>query len=66
MLELKNVKRGRIRDYADRYKKAIFMPTDVKLEHSPLWNIKADCAFPSATQNESYELRRISSRTASR
>src|SRR5580698_1120690 len=52
VLELKNVRRGRIRDYADRYKKAIFMPTDVKLEHSPLWNIKADCAFPSATQNE--------------
>ena len=52
VLELKNVKRGRIRDYADRYQKAIFMPTDVKLEHSPLWNIKADCAFPSATQNE--------------
>jgi glutamate dehydrogenase (NADP+) len=24
----------------------------MKLEHSPLWNIKADCAFPSATQNE--------------
>src|SRR5579872_4100618 len=38
VLELKNVKRGRIRDYADKYKKAIFMPTDVKLEHSPLWN----------------------------
>jgi len=52
VLELKNVKRGRIRDYADRYKKAIFMPTDMKLEHHPLWNIKADCAFPSATQNE--------------
>jgi glutamate dehydrogenase (NADP+) len=52
VLELKNVRRGRIRDYADRYKKAIFMPTDMKLEHSPLWNIKADCAFPSATQNE--------------
>jgi glutamate dehydrogenase (NADP+) len=51
-LQLKNVKRGRIRDYSDRYKKAIFMPTDVKLEHNPLWNIKADCAFPSATQNE--------------
>src|SRR6202007_1297218 len=43
---------GRIRDYADHYKKAIFMPTDIKLEHNPLWNIKADCAFPSATQNE--------------
>ena len=52
VLELKNVRRGRIRDYSDRYKKAIFMPTDVKLEHNPLWNIKADCAFPSATQNE--------------
>jgi glutamate dehydrogenase (NADP+) len=52
VLELKNVRRGRVRDYADRYKKAIFMPTDMKLEHNPLWNIKADCAFPSATQNE--------------
>jgi len=52
VLELKNIRRGRIRDYSDRYKKAIFMPTDMKLEHSPLWNIKADCAFPSATQNE--------------
>jgi len=52
ILELKNVKRGRIREYADHYKKAVFMPTDVKLDHNPLWNIKADCAFPSATQNE--------------
>ncbi len=52
VLELKNVKRGRIRDYADKFKKAIFMPTDMKLEHNPLWNIKGDCAFPSATQNE--------------
>src|ERR1035437_8926399 len=52
IIELKNVKRGRVRDYADHYKKAIFMPTDIKLEHNPLWNIKAGCAFPSATQNE--------------
>ena len=52
VMELKNVRRGRIRDYAEKFKKAIFMPTDIKLEHSPLWNIKADCAFPSATQNE--------------
>jgi glutamate dehydrogenase (NADP+) len=52
ILELKNVKRGRVRDYADKYQKAIFMPTDVKLDHNPLWNIKSDCAFPSATQNE--------------
>jgi glutamate dehydrogenase (NADP+) len=52
ILELKNVKRGRIRQYAEQYKKAIFMPTDLKLGYNPLWNIKADCAFPSATQNE--------------
>jgi glutamate dehydrogenase (NADP+) len=52
IIELKNVKRGRIRDYADKFKKAIFMPTDIKSDHNPLWNIKADCAFPSATQNE--------------
>src|SRR6266542_2678707 len=32
IIELKNVKRGRIRDYADKFKKAIFMPTDIKLE----------------------------------
>jgi glutamate dehydrogenase (NADP+) len=52
IIELKNVRRGRIRDYADKFKKAIFMPTDIKSDHNPLWNIKADCAFPSATQNE--------------
>src|SRR5271168_1428434 len=52
VMELKNTKRGRIREYADQYKKAIFMPTDLKLGYNPLWNIKADCAFPSATQNE--------------
>jgi len=52
MMELKNVRRGRIREYADQYKKAVFMTTDVKMDHNPLWNIKADCAFPSATQNE--------------
>jgi glutamate dehydrogenase (NADP+) len=52
VMDLKNERRGRIREYADKFKKAVFMPTDIKLEHNPLWNIKADCAFPSATQNE--------------
>ena len=49
---LKNVHRGRIRKYADRFKKAIFMPIETALDHNPLWNIRADCAFPGATQNE--------------
>jgi len=52
VMELKNVRRGRIREYADQFKKAVFMPTDITLDHNPLWTIKADCAFPSATQNE--------------
>jgi len=52
IMDLKNTKRGRMSQYADVYKKAIYMPTDIKLDHNPLWNIKADCAFPSATQNE--------------
>ena len=52
ILDLKNNRRGRIREYAEKFKKAIFIPTDLKSDHNPLWNIKADCAFPSATQNE--------------
>jgi glutamate dehydrogenase (NADP+) len=27
-------------------------PTDVQMDHNPLWAMKGDCAFPSATQNE--------------
>ena len=28
------------------------MPVDPSMDYNPLWDIKADCAFPSATQNE--------------
>src|SRR3954465_10634071 len=52
VFDLKNNRRGRIKEYADKFKGTLYMPTDIKLEHNPLWNIKADCAFPSATQNE--------------
>jgi glutamate dehydrogenase (NADP+) len=52
ILELKNVKRGRIQQYTDQFKNAKYIPADAKLDHNPLWTIKADCAFPSATQNE--------------
>jgi glutamate dehydrogenase (NADP+) len=52
IMELKNVMRGRIRDYADKFKKAIYTEIDAKMDHNPLWSIRADCAFPSATQNE--------------
>jgi len=52
VMELKNVRRGRIREYVDRFKTASFTQLDAKLGHNPLWSVKADCAFPSATQNE--------------
>jgi len=50
VMELKNVRRGRISEYASQFKKAIYTPTNGT--YNPLWTIKADCAFPSATQNE--------------
>jgi glutamate dehydrogenase (NADP+) len=50
--ELKNVRRGRISEYADKYPSATYTPVDDDLDYNPLWNIKADCAFPCATQNE--------------
>ncbi len=50
--DLKNVRRGRIKDYADKFKTATFTPIDSSLGYNPLWNQKAHCAFPSATQNE--------------
>ncbi|MCX6162271.1 MAG: NADP-specific glutamate dehydrogenase [Ignavibacteriae bacterium] len=52
LMQLKNVKRGRIKEYADKYKSAVYTPVDAKLDYNPLWNHKAQCAFPSATQNE--------------
>lgn len=52
LLELKNVRRGRIKEFADKYKGIVFTPVDPKLEYNPLWNHTAHCAFPSATQNE--------------
>jgi glutamate dehydrogenase (NADP+) len=52
IMELKNVRRGRIKEYTDKYKKAVFTPLDGNMDHNPLWNHKAHCAFPSATQNE--------------
>jgi glutamate dehydrogenase (NADP+) len=52
VMELKNVRRGRIKEYADHYKTALFIPVDMQRDHNPLWAVEADCAFPSATQNE--------------
>ena len=52
VMDLKNNRRGRIAEYADKFKGALFTPADPALDHNPLWDHKAECAFPSATQNE--------------
>jgi glutamate dehydrogenase (NADP+) len=49
---LKNIKRGRIYEYIDKYSEAVYTEADPSLDHNPLWDHKADCAFPSATENE--------------
>ena len=45
VLDLKNVRRGRIKEYAKKFGVEY-------LEGKRPWSIKCDCAFPSATQNE--------------
>jgi glutamate dehydrogenase (NADP+) len=52
VMNLKNIRRGRIREYAEKYPSAVYTPLDPTADGNPLWNYKAHCAFPSATQNE--------------
>jgi len=49
---LKNVRRGRIKEYAEKYPNAVYTDVDSSLDYNPLWGHAADCAFPCATQNE--------------
>lgn len=46
VMELKNVKRGRISEYVNKYPSAIFMKGERP------WSVKCDIALPCATQNE--------------
>jgi glutamate dehydrogenase (NADP+) len=45
LMELKNVRRGRIKEYADQF------GADYRAGQRP-WSIPCTCAFPGATQNE--------------
>ncbi len=49
---LKNVRRGRVKEYTEKYPNAVYTPLEMDPDYNPLWSHKADCAFPSATQNE--------------
>ena len=52
VMMIKNAKRGRISEYVEKYPEAVYTPVDPILGYNPIWDHKADCAFPSATQNE--------------
>ena len=49
---LKNIRRGRIEEYAEEYPEGVYTPVDLAADHNPLWDHQADCAFPCATENE--------------
>jgi len=48
---MKSISRSRASS-GNLYPKAVYTAVDPDLDYNPLWNHKADCAFPSATQNE--------------
>ncbi len=51
--EIKNIRRGRISEYCERYPHAVYVEADSALDYNPLWSShKADCVMPCATQNE--------------
>lgn len=52
IMDLKEVRRGRIKEYADKYPNATFTPRDNNAAANPIWEVKADLALPCATQNE--------------
>jgi glutamate dehydrogenase (NADP+) len=52
LMMLKNVRRGRVKEYADKFSSSAYTPVDPSIDYNPLWSHEASCAFPSATQNE--------------
>ncbi len=52
VMDLKNVRRGRIKEYKDKYPKAHYQVVDPNASCNPLWQVKCDVALPCATQNE--------------
>jgi len=46
VMQLKNERRGRIKEYADQFKAATY------IDGKQPWSVPCECAFPCATQNE--------------
>jgi glutamate dehydrogenase (NADP+) len=56
VMDLKNVRRGRIKEYADKYPKATYHAGDPGAKSNPIWSVNCDVALPCATQNEVNEI----------
>jgi glutamate dehydrogenase (NADP+) len=52
IMQLKNVRRARVEGYTEKYPGAVYTPVQKDQEKNPLWEHHAQCAFPSATENE--------------
>lgn len=52
IMDLKNERRGRISEYTQQYPSATYHEHDESADHNPMWDVPAQCAFPSATENE--------------
>jgi glutamate dehydrogenase (NADP+) len=52
VMELKNITRGRIKEYSDKYKNVTYYPGKSVWDVIKEQGVKVDVAFPSATQNE--------------
>lgn len=49
---IKNVSRGKISEYTEKYSNAKYTEVNSDDDFNPLWQTKAECVFPCATQNE--------------
>ena len=61
VMDLKNNKRGRIKEYISKYPKAQYQDTDAASfakKGNPIWQVKCDVALPSATQKRNQRDRR--------
>lgn len=52
VMELKNRRRGRILEYAEKFSSASYTKTDPSSGRNPVWSVPCDVAMPCATQNE--------------
>jgi len=56
VMDLKNVRRGRIKEYADKFSSGSYHAADAGAKSNPIWSVACDVAMPCATQNEINEI----------